>query len=99
MAQIPENERSEPTELHSTPKGDINTMEKMSDKEKQMLRTLQAKQKRISRQEAAFLEEADARRDELLTRWGVIVVHKEAVPAAETYYSGDDDDVSYPDIM
>lgn len=74
-------------------------MEKMSPKEKQMLRTLQAKQKRISRQEAAFLEEADARRDELLTRWGIIITHEQAVPAAETYYSGDDDDVSYPDIM
>ena len=47
-------------------------MERMTEKEKQQLRELQAKQKRISRQEAAFFDEADARRDELLRRWGMV---------------------------
>lgn len=46
-------------------------MEKMSDKELQQLRNLQAKQKRIQRHEADFLREADSRKDELLDRWHI----------------------------
>lgn len=45
-------------------------IEKMSAKEKQLLRELQAKEKRARRAEADFLKEADSRREELLERWG-----------------------------
>lgn len=44
-------------------------IERMSAKEKQMLRELQAKEKRVQRAEAEFLKEADARKDELMDRW------------------------------
>jgi len=44
-------------------------MERMTDKELQQLRALQAKEKRVQRAEAEFFKEADARRDELLDRW------------------------------
>lgn len=46
-------------------------MEKMTEREKQMLRDLQAKEKRVQRAEAEFFKVADARREELLRRWGV----------------------------
>ncbi len=46
-------------------------MEKMSDRERQLLLDLQAKAKRVSRAEAEFLEEADSRQKELLQRWSV----------------------------
>lgn len=46
-------------------------MEKMSKKEQEMLRALQAKAKRVQRAEAEFLREADARKEELLARWGL----------------------------
>ena len=46
-------------------------MEQFTEKEAQQLRELQAKQKRIQRQEKAFFEDADARKDELLARWGI----------------------------
>ena len=44
-------------------------MEKMTASEKKMLRDLQAKEKRVMRAEAEFLNEADSRKDELLKRW------------------------------
>ena len=43
--------------------------EKMTQKELEMLRTLQAKQKRVQRAEEEFFKEADSRRNELLERW------------------------------
>ena len=46
-------------------------MEKMSDKEKTMLRELQAKAKRIERDKKKLMAEADQIKDELLERWGV----------------------------
>lgn len=44
--------------------------EKMTKKELETLRALQAKQKRVQRAEEEFLREADSRRDELMERWG-----------------------------
>lgn len=44
--------------------------EKMTKKELDTLRSLQAKQKRVQRAEEEFLKEADSRRDELINRWG-----------------------------
>lgn len=44
-------------------------IEKMSAKEKQLLRELQAKEKRVQRAETEFFKEADARKEELLSRW------------------------------
>ena len=46
-------------------------MEKMSDRELQMLRDLQAKQKRVQRAEEEFFREVDSRREELLNRWNI----------------------------
>ena len=46
-------------------------MERMTDAEKKQLNELQAKQKRVQRAEAAFLRDADERKEELLRRWGV----------------------------
>ena len=46
-------------------------MEKMTQKERETLLALQAKAKRVQRAEEAFLREADARKDELLERWGL----------------------------
>ena len=66
-------------------------MEKMTDKEKQTLRQLQAKQKRIARAEVAFLEEADARKEELLKRWGIVA---EASPVYQE--EPEEDDIPYP---
>jgi DNA replication initiation complex subunit (GINS family) len=43
--------------------------ERMTQKELDMLRSLQAKQKRVQRAEEEFFREADSRRDELLERW------------------------------
>lgn len=45
--------------------------EHMTQKELDTLRALQAKQKRVARAEEEFMKEADARRDELLSRWGL----------------------------
>lgn len=56
-------------------------MEKLTDKELQTLRALEAKQKRIKRADAKFLKEADARKDELLSRWGIITEIKQASPS------------------
>ncbi len=56
-------------------------MEKMSAKELETLKALQAKQKRVQRAEAEFFEEADARKDELLARWGIVLRGKAAPPA------------------
>ncbi len=55
-------------------------MEKLTDKELQTFRALEAKQKRIKRADAKFLKEADARKDELLSRWGIITEIKQASP-------------------
>ena len=46
-------------------------MEKMTQKERETLLALQAKAKRVQRAEEEFLREADARKDELLERWGL----------------------------
>ena len=47
-------------------------MERMTEKELQQLRSLQAKQKRVQRAEDEFFKEADSRKDELLSRWGQV---------------------------
>lgn len=44
--------------------------ERMTQKELDTLRALQAKQKRVQRAEEEFFKEADSRKDELLDRWG-----------------------------
>lgn len=46
-------------------------MEKMTDKEKQILKELQAKAKRIEREKKKLMVEADQIKDELLERWGI----------------------------
>lgn len=47
-------------------------MEKMTDKEKQILRELQAKAKRIEREKKKLMSDADEIKDELLERWGIV---------------------------
>lgn len=51
-------------------------METMSKAEKELLKKLQAKQKRVSRQQREFLEYADAHKEELLERWNVSLNHE-----------------------
>lgn len=46
-------------------------MEKMTRKEQELLRELQAKAKRVKRAEDDFFKEADSRKNELLSRWGL----------------------------
>lgn len=46
-------------------------METMTKSEKELLKKLQAKQKRVSRQEKEFLEYADKHKEELLQRWNL----------------------------
>ena len=46
--------------------------ERMTDKERETLKALQAKEKRVQRAEAEFLAEADERKEELLKRWGIV---------------------------
>ena len=47
-------------------------MEKMSDKEKAMLKELQAKAKRIDREKKKLMAEADQIKEDLLERWGIV---------------------------
>ena len=54
-------------------------METMTKAEKELLRKLQAKQKRVSRQEKEFLEYADAHKEELLGRWNLSDTKREIV--------------------
>lgn len=42
----------------------------MTEKELEQLKALQAKQKRVQRANEDFMKEADARKEELLSRWG-----------------------------
>lgn len=46
-------------------------MTQLTTKERETLRKLQAKAKAAEREEKKFLEQADARKDELLKRWGI----------------------------
>lgn len=46
-------------------------MEKMTQKERQTLKELSAKAKRIERAEKQFLSDADERKEELLARWNI----------------------------
>ena len=46
-------------------------MEKMTDKEKAVLKELQAKAKRIEREKKKLMAEADQIKDDLLERWGI----------------------------
>ena len=46
-------------------------MKKMSDKDIETMRKLQAQYKQMKRAEEAFLHEADERKNELLERWGI----------------------------
>lgn len=62
-------------------------IEKMTAKEKQMLRELQAKEKRVQRAEAEFFKEADARKEELLERWN----HPDRLQAAADLVGTDAD--------
>ena len=66
-------------------------MEKMSKKEQEMLRALQAKAKRVQRAEAEFLREADARKEELLERWGLSDIKKSSVSAENSDQNKDAD--------
>lgn len=66
-------------------------MEKMSKKEQEMLRALQAKAKRVQRAEAEFLREADARKEELLERWGLSDIKKSSVSAENSDQNEDAD--------
>lgn len=52
-------------------------MEKMTRKERETLLALQAKAKRVQRAEEEFLREADARKAELLSRWGLSAMLQE----------------------
>lgn len=72
-------------------------MEKLTDKELQTLRALEAKQKRIKRADAKFLKEADARKDELLSRWGIITEIKQASPSEPEWNENTSGD--YPDYL
>lgn len=47
-------------------------MEKMTDKEKAVLKELQAKAKRIEREKKKLMVEADQIKDDLLERWGIV---------------------------
>ncbi len=51
-------------------------MERMTQKELEQLRALQAKQKRVQRAELEFFDEADRRKEELLSRWGIDIHSK-----------------------
>ena len=64
-------------------------MEKLSQKEREMLRALQAKAKRVQRAEAEFLREADSRKEELLERWGLSDIRKPSVPAEKSNQNED----------
>ncbi len=66
-------------------------MEKMSKKEQEMLRALQAKAKRVQRAEAEFLREADSRKEELLERWGLSDIKKSSVSAENSDQNKDAD--------
>ena len=46
-------------------------MEKMTAKERETLKDLQAKYKRVQRAEEEFLRDADENRDMLLARWNI----------------------------
>lgn len=46
-------------------------METMSEKEREQLLSLQAKQKRVNRQMKEFLSYADEHKEELLERWNM----------------------------
>ena len=69
----------------------MDIMEKMSKKEQEMLRALQAKAKRVQRAEAEFLREADARKEELLERWGLSDIKKSSVSAENSDQDEDAD--------
>ncbi len=58
--------------------------EKMTEKEREQLKALQAKEKRVQRAEADFLQEADERKDELLKRWGIVSQKNTKSRAAQT---------------
>lgn len=66
-------------------------MEKMSKKEQEMLRALQAKAKRVQRAEAEFLREVDSRKEELLERWGLSDIKKSSVSAENSDQNKDAD--------
>lgn len=72
-------------------------MEKLTDKELKLLRELEAKQKRIKRADAKFLKEADARKDELLSRWGIPYEIKQASPSASE--ASENQSAVYPDYL
>jgi hypothetical protein len=72
-------------------------MEKLTDKELKLLRELEAKQKRIKRADAKFLKEADARKDELLSRWGIPYEIKQASPSADERLENESE--VYPDYL
>lgn len=59
-------------------------MEKMTQAEKKMLRELQAKEKRVQRAEADFYKEADLRKEELIERWEIKDMMKEAAEIVKT---------------
>lgn len=63
-------------------------MEQMTEKEMQLLRELQSKQRRIQRREKQFFDEADTRKNELLERWGMsdntVVIPQKAINATES---------------
>ncbi|MGM9946992.1 hypothetical protein [Floccifex sp.] len=48
-------------------------METMTELERKQLKKLQAKAKRVSRQQKEFLEYADEHKDELLKRWNLSI--------------------------
>ena len=72
-------------------------MEKLTDKELKLLRELEAKQKRIKRADAKFLKEADARKDELLSRWGIPYEIEQASPSADERLENESE--VYPDYL
>lgn len=72
-------------------------MEKLTDKELQTLRALEAKAKRIKRADAKFLKEADARKDELLARWGIPNEIKQESPSPDRTIENTSE--AYPDYL
>ncbi len=67
-------------------------MERFTSEERELLKKLQAKEKRIKRAEKAdarFIEEADRRKDELLMRWGI----KSAYTETEYRYGDAEDEM------
>lgn len=59
-------------------------MEKMTQKERETLLALQAKAKRVQRAEEEFLREADARKTELIERWGLSAMLQETAARVGT---------------